>query len=403
MRAKIKLRLAFVFFKGPLFSYFILFGFVVFCILSLFFIVNGYEQQVENRFASKQPHFTLTLSGDIDQWQVFKQTAQMKALKKVLSDQENIVAVSEFARVTKWLRLKAATSQLSGFETQQEYDKFSSGNVTLLALERKLPSVIPMTQLNYYDAGAYKFKITNLEYAADWLVTPRLVLPNAVLDASFYTPIGQQVSVKSDSFEEPFQIKAFINDYADASILYMGLEQLPFWITKDDSLEAGLFVRIEASHRLEETKDLLLTLLARTGKDWLVTTWLEEKSKQKSILLMTKLLGYSLIVILVVMLLFVLALNQSTVFINKAKSLKILFMTGYLLTTPLIITGLIASALGGGVAYLLVFTWVKPAVSTIFNVTAPLEESLALIICSITFILINLFNFLGMKNRMSNE
>ena len=400
MRANIKFGLAMRFFLGPLLSYFALFTFVAVCTFSLFLVIDSYEYQVEARFASKQPHFTLILDDSLENWQTYKHSKEMARLKQGLKNQENILAVSEFIKVTKWLRLKAATSQLSGFEAKQEFDKFSTGEVSLIAIEKSLPGVIPLTELNYYDAGPYKFKITNLEYAADWLTNPNLILPNAVLDASFYAPISQQVSVNYNDFSHPAQIKAFVNDYADESILYLGLKQIEHWLDAKDVLEEGLYIRIQDTRQLALIKNTILAELEMTGKKWLVSTWLDEKSKQKSILLMTKLLGYSLIVILIVMLMLVMALNQSNVFIKKAKSLNILFMTGYVLTGPLLLSSLGVSFLGVGLAYLAVTAWVKPQILMAFNINVSIQEGTAWGVCLITLFLINGLNLLAIKNRL---
>lgn len=400
MRLGIKLLLAWRFFKGPLLSFFVLFAFVSCCIFSFFLVINSYEKQVEQRFASKQPHFTLRLEGGVTSWSDFSASGQLQGLKQNLSSHTNILSVSEFIKVTKWMRLKAAATQLSGFEEAQEYDKFSSGKLTLIGLERSLPSVIPLSQLNYYDAGAYKFKITNLEYAADWLMNPSLVLPNAVLDASFFAPISQEVSVKSVGHTYSAKIKAFINDYNDESILYMGIKQLPAWLDKTDLKEEGLYLRIKESHDLEQSKKLITDILMKTGVNWTVTTWLDEKSKQKSILLMTKLLGYSLISVMVFTLILILGLNQANVFIKKTKSLNILYMTGYLLTFPLVVTSFFVGLLGLLLAYLVTYIWLKPMILQVFSITSTIHEGLSWTVCITVLVMINLLNLVGMKNRL---
>lgn len=400
MRLDIKLLLAWRFFKGPLFSFFILFAFVSCCIFSFFLITDSYEKQVEERFASKQPHFTMSLEGGVSSWSDYKASGELENLKRSLQDEGSILSVSEFTKVTKWLRLKAATAQQSGFESAQEYDKFSSGNVTLIGLERHFPSVIPLTELNYYDAGAYKFKITNLEFAADWLMNPSLVLPNAVLDASFFAPISQEVSIKSVGHGYQGKIKAFINDYNDESILYMGIEQISAWLDDHDLKEEGLYLRILDSRDIEQSKNVITALLAKTGENWTVTTWLDEKSKQKSILLMTKLLGYSLISVLVFALILILGLNQANVFIKKAKSLNILYMTGYLLTLPLVVTSFFVGLLGLLLAYFVTFIWLKPMILQVFSVSTTLHQGMSWGVCITVLLLINLLNLIGMKNRL---
>jgi hypothetical protein len=400
MRADIQLTLAFRFFKGPLISFFILFMFVTVCIFSVLLVIDSYDLQLQKRFASKQPHFTLTLNQSVDDWTQFKQTKSLLTLKKTLLKQNNVLAVSEFIKVTKWLRLKAATSQISGFESSNEFDKFSTGRVTLVGIERQLPSVIPLTHLNYYDSGPYKFKITNLEYGADWLLNPKLILPNATLDASFYTPITQQVSVKQDGADETSQIKAFVTDYSDESILYLGLDQMENWLDSQDIKETGLYIRIQENHSLEETKKDIVTVLKQTDQNWQITTWLDDKSKQKTILLMTKLLGYSFIVLLLIMLSLVLLLNQSNVLITKARSLKILYMTGYLLTAPLVVTSLIASILGVIVAYFIVSLWLAPFILNAFSLSAQIQNMTAWGVSLFTLMIINLINLMGMKSRL---
>lgn len=400
MRAVINLTLVVRFFLGPLTSFFLLFTFVVSCIFSLFLAIDSYEYQLEKRFSSKQPHFTLSLNNDVNSWHDFERSGQLNSLKVLLNKQKNIVAVSEFLKVTKWLRLKAATSQLSGYETKKEFDKFSSGVVTLIGLERKLPAVIPLTQLNYYDSGTYKFKITNLEYAADWVINAKLVLPNAVLDASFFAPITQEVSVRLDNSQYQAKVKAFINDYNDESVLYMGIEQISAWLDDTDIKEKGLYVRINDGRQLEQARKTIIDILDSTNENWLLTTWLDEKNKQKTILWVTKVLGYSLIGLLVMMLLLILSLNQANVFIKKAKSLNILYMTGYLLTVPLTFTSLLASILGVMFAYTLVYIWIKPVILNMFAITVNLPEGTAWMICLITVVLINVLNWMGMKNRL---
>lgn len=400
MRADVQLTLALRFFKGPLISFFILFIFVTVCIFSVLLVIDSYDFQLQKRFASKQPHFTLTLDNSGDDWAKFKQSGALIKLKQKLLNQNNILAVSEFIKVTKWLRLKAATSQISGFEKTHEFDKFSTGNVTLIGIEREIPSVIPLTNLNYYDSGPYKFKITNLEYGADWLLNPRLILPNATLDASFYTPITQQVSVKMDGVHDTSQIKAFVTDYSDESILYLGIDEISAWLGLHDIKETGLYVRIEDSRNLEQIHNDMVSMLSATGQSWSISTWLEDKSKQKTILLMTKLLGYSLIIVLLIMLSLVLLLNQSNVFINKAKSLKILYMTGYLLTVPLAITSFVASVMGVILAYFIVSVWIAPFVSSAFSMTDQIQNEVAWSVCLSTLIIINLINLMGMKRRL---
>jgi len=402
VRIGVKISLALRFFKRPLASYFLLFAFVSTCIFSLLLVINSYAYQMEERFAAKQPHFTLVLNQDRDTWLAFKGSTQLQDLKKLLENEPNVVAVSEFIKVTKWLRLRAATSQISGFEKNEEFDKFSTGNVTLIGLERQLPAVIPLSQLNYYDSGPYKFKITNLEYASDWLLNPKLILPNAVLDASFYAPITQQVSVKQDGVDYKGQIKAFINDYADESVLYMGINQISHWLDETDIQETGVYIRIHDTSQLMKTKAKLQSRLDLTSHDWLVTSWLEQKNKQKSILIMTQLVAYSLIVLLVVLLLLVLTLNLTNVFIVKAKSLEILFMTGYLLTGPLVFNSLVASVMGLLVGYLFTLYYLESMILAGFGILTPQSYELAWGVCVLTLILVNLINLMGMKNRLGN-
>lgn len=400
MRFWISLGLALRFFKRPLFSFLLLFALVGCCVFSLFLVIDSYAYQMEKRFAAKQPHLTISLNSGHEKWQEVTQEASFIRLKAQLERHVNVLAVSEFIKVKKWLRLKAATSQISGFEAEHEFDKFSSGDVTLIAIERRLPAVMPLSDLNYYDAGPYKFKISNLEYASDWLTNPQLILPNAVLDASFYAPITQQVSVKQAGNTYQGQIKAFINDYADESILYMGLDQISHWQNAEDIQETGLFVRLRDSHQLGLTKEAIQTVLAKSKHDWSLTSWLDAKNKQKSILIMTQMVGYSVIGLLFILLLLVLTLNLTNVFILKAKSLEILFMTGYWLTGPLLINSIFVSFIGLFGAYFVTIGFLEPIILSSFSINTSFSYFWAWFICLSALVLVNVINLIGMKTRL---
>lgn len=396
MKVKEQLGLALRFFLGSLVSYFVLFTFVSGCIFSLLLLIDSYEQQIAKRFASKQAHFTLLLDDSLKAQERFA----LSQLKQALLDETSVLSVSEFVKSTKWLRLTAATSQLSGIEAPNSFDKFSNGQVTLIGLQRVLPAVIPLDQLHYYDAGSYKFKITNLEYAAQWLLNPNLILPNAVLDESFYAPISQQVSVKQDGFDYQGQIKAYVNDYADESILYMGIDEIHHWLNDQDIQEKGLYIRLKNTHEFETSKESIQKIINESGQVGLLSSWLDQKSKQRSILLTLKLMGYGLIILLTLMLCMVLTLNQTNVFIKRLPSLNILYMTGYLLTIPLVVLSVFASSMGVLTAYLGVSIWITPLAKHFFANDFIWQQSVSWVICLFVLILVNVINFMGIQGRL---
>jgi hypothetical protein len=400
MRANISLWLALRFFLRPLLAYCGLFWLVSCCVFSLFLAVASYEYQVDRRFSSKQPHLTLSLDSTEFEWRQFMDASAGQALKEKLQQQENVLAVSEFSKVRKWLRLNAATSQMSAIKTEAQFDKFSVGDVTIIGLERTIPAVIPLSGLNYYDAGLYKFKITNLEFVADWLTNPHLVIPNAVLDASFFPPISQQVTIKSGGQGANGQVKGFLNDYNDESILYVGLDVMSAWVAEGDVKEQGIYITLVDSSELVATRKTLQQVLTESGQPWLVTSWLDEKSKQKTILLITKLISYTLITLLVLMLLLVLILNQTRVFIEKAQSLRIFYMTGYLLTRPLSLLVFIFSLMGVLLAYLLANIWIAPMILQLFGLTVGIGTFTAWWVILFVAFMINVTSILSMQNRL---
>lgn len=400
MRANIALWLALRFFKRPLMAYCVLFWLVSCCVFGLFLAVDSYEYQVDKRFSSKQPHFTLSLDVSEREWRKLMDSGTGQALKKQLQGQGNVLAVSEFSKVRKWLHLNAATSQMSGIEGEAQFDKFSVGDVTIIGLERTIPGVIPLGGLNYYDAGLYKFRITNLEFVADWITNPCLVIPNAVLDASFFPPISQQVAIKAGSQGVSGQVKGFLNDYNDESILYVGLDVMSDWVEEGDVKEQGIYITLIDSSEIVSARQVLEHLVATSNKPWLITSWLDEKSKQKTILLITKLISFTLIGLLILMLMLVLILNQTRVFINKAESLKIFYMTGYLLTRPLSLLVVIFSLMGVLFAYLLANILIGPMILQLFGLTVGIETSMAWFVILSVALMINLTSILSMQNRL---
>ena len=402
MRVGISLWLGMRFFTRPLLMYFSLFFVVSCCVFTLFLTIGSYEYQVDRRFASKQPHLTLSQDSSDSQWQTLMSTTEGDNLKAVLLQQDNVLAVSEFIKVRKWLHLNATTQQMTDVNSTTAFDKFSVGDVSIIGVERTIPTVVPLGGLNYYNAGMYKFKITNLEFVADWLTNPELVIPNAVLDASFFPPISQQVAIKSvsNSGTSTGQIKAFLNDYSDESILYVGIDRMQTWLAEDDIKERGIYITLQDSRKLAETRVILTGLLASSRHAWLITSWLDEKNKQKTILFITQFISYSLMVILVMMLLLMLILHQTKVLINKAKSLKIFFMTGYLLIYPLSTLVATASLMGVLMAYLFAHYWITPFILGLFGLVTAISGVFAWWVILCVVVMVNLASVLSMQNRL---
>lgn len=307
-------------FKKEFIFYFIMLMVAVFTITTLLSATHLYQQFVAQSFASKQPHFTL-VSFD-KQWQM---TQDRQFIDKLFNT-AGVMVVSPFAKSVAWGQFSATTSLSAETKPFTEHDKFSSSYFTVIGIDKRSPAVVSWQNLNFYHAGVYRSKISNLEFSYLWLNKPNLVVPNAVFDASFYPPISQQAFIKSQLSDQLWQVSAYLQDHIDEARLYVGIKQFNEWINKQQVSEQGIYIRMQPDVSLANLQQALNQLCAQRCN---VSSWMDEYTRKSKVLTVLKVFSWTTSVTICVLALLLVSLYLAKSIMDKAKTINILQITGY--------------------------------------------------------------------------
>ncbi len=300
-------------------------GVMITALITLFILISvsgSYNTHVHQDFGNKQAHFTLTNLIDPSS------SAELTRVRDLLATIDGVYVSSPFISVENWQQLSANT-QIFASNQRGQFTRFNRGYVQVIGVDRRSPSIISWDHLNFYTAGVFKTRITNLEFMHQWLTNPYLIIPNAVLDSGFYPPISQEATVINSVTKQPWQVKGFIQDYADQAILYVGIDQFQWWSEQFESAESGVLVRLNEAADLASAKTTIQQALVPLEGRWKVTSWLEDKQKQMSLLTVINTVSIGLVSVIAFLSYLLVTLFLTKSVISKNRTINIFIITGY--------------------------------------------------------------------------
>ena len=298
---------------------------MVTALITLYILISvsgSYNIHVHQDFGNKQAHFTLT--NLIEQ----SSSKELTSVRDRIATIDGVYVSSPFISVENWQQLSANT-QIFASKQHGQFNRFNRGYVQVIGVDRRSPSIISWDNLNFYTAGPFKTRITNLEFMHQWLTNPYLIIPNAVLDSGFYPPISQEATVVNSVSKQHWQVKGFIQDYSDQAILYVGIDQFQWWSDQLESAESGVLVRLNEGADLSSMKTELQQRLAPLEGNWKVTSWLDEKQKQMSLLNVINTVSIGLVSVIAFLSYLLVTLFLTKSVISKNRTINIFNITGY--------------------------------------------------------------------------
>lgn len=374
--------LSFRLFKKEFIFYFLILFIAVTTMATLLSATQLYRNFVGESFASKQPHFTLSRF----QKQVLDSEHN---LLKQLNQLPGVLVASPFAKSVAWGQFTATTTQLSGQSSSKLHDKFSSGYFTVIGVQKSSPAIVSWQNLNFYHAGIYRSKMTNLEFAYQWKSNPNLVVPNAVFDASFYPPISQEARIKSQFSDEIWQVKGFLQDHIDTARLYVDINTFDKWLaTQQQTTEQGIYIRMQQGYLLSELREQLDSLCAMRCS---VSSWMDQHSRKSKVLTVLEVFSWSTSGTIALLAMLLVGLYLAKSIMDKARTINILQITGYRFTGTLlaIVTSICVSVFMLFLLYMWVmFPWMAVWLNTSLALPIYVILSAALLcLCSSLFLM----------------
>lgn len=345
-----------------------------------------YEQYISADLASKQAHVKFVLNDP---------TIRPDELLRYIGAAPEVMVASRFSSVLLDGRV-SANSKLSFDNTCKKGGaRWFNGKYHLVAIEKTLPNVIPLDDIAFYTAGIFRTRVTDLEFAYQWLNDDTLALPNNALRRSFYPPVSQGAFLSNQN--SCAKMLASINDYKDVPILYVGFDLFDSWAPRDDVLERGVMIRLHDSLSAREWTYKWVKENPALVEGWTISTWLDSYARQKAIFELVEIMAIGAASLTLVTTLLVIVLLFARLKVDRREAFRLAYISGFDFRIPVLQVILI-----GLLVLHLIFACISPLLSELaaehifgFN---EFESSLALyplFVSAFLFSLVTVFSFVG--------
>ncbi len=334
-----------------------LFGHSFLAIASLYFIAltiltlsivfkESYKTNIENEFATKQPHIKIKY---IDDNVLLSQEKIDLMKKKIKSFSTSIDTISEY--VSGKIFVNSTGAKSGG-------NAFYQGEIKVVGLNSK-DFVYNFFDANFVSRDPFNIKYTPLEFLYFFSTTPNAVIFNKTL-ANSYFPVIESVQNFSFRTQQKLlyaKLGGKFNDYDNQQILYTNRKFANRLLGNDVKKVSGYFLNAK---KIEDIDKLINIIKSKIdSKRYIVISWLEERQRQLLIFSIFKTLSHIIVgIVLMLSLLFNLLLIYNTI-VKKSYQLSTLAILGYILKREIFI--LIASIVIVDTIGVLWFAhWVSP-------------------------------------------
>lgn len=319
------LNIVYKLFKTPLLISGVMFCITLLLFLSIIGLKDAYMLNLQNEFATKQPHIKVIFTDDNIQKtkeQIKKDINYLKTLSPLIS---NI----------------APFTSSEGFFTTLAFkeggDAFYNGNIKIIGLGSD-EMVYDFFSSSFVNRKPFEIPYTPLEFLYTFKNENNIMIYNSALFNSFFPVIEsvEEFKISNEQNTHKGKLSAVFNDYDKQPIIYTGIDFANKLLSNKHNKISGYYINASSLETIDRlTKELKRTL----PKDrFSVTSWLEEREKQFMMFHIFESLSFIIVfIILLISILFILLLIYNAI-IKKSYQLSVLLTLGYKLDKEIFIS-----------------------------------------------------------------
>jgi len=320
-----KARIVFKLFKNSFFFTGTLFFVALVTVLTIISLKDAYQLNLNKEFTSKQPHIKISFVND----KTIKNQKQIQQEIKYIYKQSNLIsAITPFSSGNKFFMV---------FGMKLGGNAFYNGNIEIIGLGKE-DMVYDFFSSKFVNRGEFQLPYTPLEFLYNFQTKDNIMIFNKSLFSSFFPVLEsvEKVSFENKNKKYSAKLAGIFNDYDTQPKIYTSIQFANKLLNKNPNEINGYYLNAKSLEDIDKLTKILKSKLDKTKYN--VSSWLEERAKQKMMFyIFNSLSSLIVFIILVLCILFILLLLYNAI-VKKSYQLSVLYTIGYYLKKEIFIS-----------------------------------------------------------------